>query len=101
MLEQGIFLGNQAGIPPQGAEVAGVELAEGRVQKFAPPGRAALDKAQMLGRKDHGGELARRHPGPAPVDAVDPHLAARALAARQADREPQRLLLPAALKRAL
>ena len=60
MAKQRVFLLQRPDVAAVDRQVAGVELAECRVQKLSPPFRRPFDKAQMAGVEDHRRKAARQ-----------------------------------------
>ena len=87
MAQQRIFLLQHPHIPPVSGKVAGVQLAQGRVQKFAAALRRALHKAQVARVEHHSGEAARQARRALGRGAVHRGVAPRPLGIRRAHRD--------------
>ena len=85
--QQSVFLLQSPQIAAVHGQVAGVELAEGCIQKFPPPLGCALHKAQVARVEHHSGEAARQARRALGRGAVHRGVAPRPLGIRRAHRD--------------
>ena len=87
MSEQRVFLLQCPHITAVGGKVTGVQLAQRRIQKFAPPLRRTLDKTQVSGVEHYSRKAARQPSRPFGRSAVHRGIPPGALGVRRAHRD--------------